>query len=96
MSEFGKTNVETRRVVGVDGQPGVDQLRIRWTGGCTAHRRARCLTEQRIAEAEADNESAAGFQEFAAGKPFASDEAAHFVTSAIACEARCTAFKILG
>jgi len=72
----------------VDGEPGIDLFRIGRTGLFTTLRGAALLRAQNAAQREAHHHRAAGFEKLT--------PLYHFVTTAIAREARCTAWMILG
>jgi hypothetical protein len=69
LPELGEADVDRRGIVGVNRQPGVDLFEVERSSGGSGFRPTdgRCLTEQRVAEREADDERAAGLDEVAAG-----------------------------
>ena len=86
LTELGVADVRGRGVVGVDGDPRVDQLRVWRTGGRGSNGRRRALLRERQAgHAEPDDERAAGFEKLTARKRL---KDAHRRASAISRDAR--------
>src|SRR6185436_16538392 len=95
LTEFDIAEEDRRRIVGVDGDPGIELVRIRCKR--TANRTGWWLLPvDRRCEREADEQRAAGLEEVTSGKRRGGRVAAHRPPPAIARAARWIAVMMRG
>src|SRR5690606_25140 len=63
LAELDVADIERRGVVGMDREPGVDELGVRRSGGRAAGGRLCTSRDRQVADRETDDERAAGLEE---------------------------------